>query len=271
MPHKILTIGGSDSLSGGGIQADLSTFSEYGFFGLSVITSIVTVTPTEFNIFPVDEHILITQLDSIATVDDLVAIKIGLLPNVSTVKLVANFIRLYPNIPIIVDPVMVFKENNAVNTKHMVEAICEYLLPLATIVTPNIAETEVIVGKTINTRENMIDAAKKIYQYGAKNIIIKGGKRLPGKKAVDILFNGKTVTVFKEDKILTSIPLNNGAGCTFSASLATCYIKSSGKIVESTKQAKKFVWQGIKHGVTIGKGYNVGNVWQGSSRRIDCE
>lgn len=128
MVKKLLTIAGSDSLSGGGIQADLATFNEFGYFGLSVITSIVTVTNDNFKIYPTDLKIIQAQLDSTLALDDIAAIKVGLLPTVDIIDLVAEYLKKV-DVPVIVDPVMVFKETDSTNTDFLVQEIKNQLLP----------------------------------------------------------------------------------------------------------------------------------------------
>ncbi|WP_220739336.1 bifunctional hydroxymethylpyrimidine kinase/phosphomethylpyrimidine kinase [Leuconostoc miyukkimchii] len=264
MPNKILTIAGSDSLAGGGIQSDLATFNEYGYFGLSVMTSIVTVKSRNFKLFPIATAIIEEQLQSVLAVDDIVAIKVGLLPTTDIITLVTQYLSNV-HVPIIIDPVMVFKETTHVDTKKLVTSVRRQLLPLATIVTPNIREAQIIANQTINTVDDMKHAAKSIFEFGAQNVLVKGGTSILGDQAVDVLFDGCSFQVFKQDKIQEKRLNHNGAGCTLSASIAT-NLGRSADVVSAIADAKDFVWQGIKNGVKLNDAFDDGNVWQGARR-----
>ena len=264
MPHKILTIAGSDTLAGGGLQADLATFSDYGYFGLSVTTSIVTVTPEAFQIFPMTTAVIAAQLESALALDDIVAIKVGLLPTPEIIRLVAQYLRTV-KVPVIVDPVMVFKETTQVETKDMVACLIEQLLPLATVVTPNLREAEILADQAIRTRDDMVRAAQKIVAQGAQAVLLKGGTLLAGDEAVDVLYAGQTATFLTQAKIPAAKMSHNGAGCTLSASLAA-NLGRSVEILAAAQDAKEFVWYGIKYGVDLNQTFDVGNVWQGARR-----
>ncbi|QEA59701.1 bifunctional hydroxymethylpyrimidine kinase/phosphomethylpyrimidine kinase [Leuconostoc koreense] len=263
MVKKLLTIAGSDSLSGGGIQADLATFNEFGYFGLSVITSIVTVTKDDFTIYPTDLKIIQAQLDSTLALADIAAIKVGLLPTVATIDLVVAYLKKV-DIPIIIDPVMVFKETDSTNTDFLVQEIKNQLLPLATIVTPNLYEAQLLSGLTIESVDDMKAAAKVIGSFGAQSVVVKSGARLAGNQTVDVLFHNNHYTIFEQEKIMSTIPMNNGAGCTFSSSIAANIVTSS--VTDAVADAKAFVLAGIENGVILNENFEVGNVWQAARR-----
>lgn len=264
MPHKILTIAGSDTLAGGGLQADLATFSNYNFFGLSVTTSIVTVTSDDFQIFPLDLAVIAAQLESALALDDIVAVKVGLLPTPDIVRLVAQYLRDV-NIPIIVDPVMVFKETTQVETKDIVACLIDQLVPLATVVTPNLREAEILTGQTITSRADMVQASQRLVALGAQNVLLKGGTLLAGDEAVDVLYDGTTATFLTQAKIPAAKMYHNGAGCTLSASLAA-NLGQRADVLAAAQDAKEFVWYGINYGVDLNHTFDVGNVWQGARR-----
>lgn len=264
MPHKILTIAGSDTLAGGGLQADLATFSEYGYFGLSVTTAIVTVTPNDFQIFPIAEAIVSAQLDSALALDDIVAIKVGFLPTPAIVRLVAEKLRQV-SVPIIVDPVMVFKETSDVDAQNIAVSLTTELLPLATIITPNLREAEILTGQKIITYAGMAEAARQLTTYGVRQVLLKGGALLAGDNAVDVLFDGTATNYLAQAMIPVTQMYHNGAGCTLSASLAANLGQSS-DVLTAARDAKDFVWQGIAHGVALNQNFDVGNVWQGARR-----
>jgi len=262
-PKIILTIAGSDILSGGGIQADLATFTEYGLFGLSVITSIVTVKADTFTITPIDLDLVAAQLASIQENYQLSAIKIGLVPSVEMIELVGAFVRrVGQNIPVVVDPVMVFKENGSVPIQELVEAIKSDLLPFATVTTPNLTETKMLSGRIEITNEvDLQSAAQTILTFGAKAVVAKGGTRLNQKTAIDVLVSKDVVKEFQAP--IVNAKFNNGAGCTFSSAIAS-QLALEQEIETAVQNAKDFVFQGIKHGVAISPEF--GNVWQGANR-----
>ena len=268
MPDKILTIAGSDSLSGGGIQADLATFSEYGYFGLAVTTAIVTVTTKDFQVFPIAPHIIAEQLNSVLALDDIRAIKIGFLPTVASIEIVAEHLQHIKNIPIIVDPVMAFKETQIVDTHFLAKALTEKILPFATILTPNLKEAEILSGHDISDVNDMRNAAKEIFQLGPTYVVIKGGSQILGNQAVDVLYDGHHFSLFKQDKIVRSQPYHSGAGCSLSASLAANLSQNNVTVNLALSDAKDFVWQGIKHGVKLNDQFDFGNVWQGARRSL---
>lgn len=264
MVNKVLTIAGSDSLSGGGIQADLATFEEYGVVGLSVITSIVTVQADSFQIFPIDINVIKAQLASVMSLNQIVAIKVGLLPTVDIINVVADCLETI-SIPIIIDPVMIFKESALKSGKsELAQAIHNRLLPLATVVTPNLNEAQLLTNSVIHNVDDMKQAARLLANEGAKNVVIKGGARLSGDLAVDVLFDGEEFTIFQNEKIKTPVPYNNGAGCTFSASIAANLVENDMR--DTVQDAKEFVLAAIKNGVVLNDKFNVGNVWQAARR-----
>lgn len=264
---KIVTIAGSDSLAGGGIQADLATFDEYNFQGLSVITSIVTVTQSDFLIHEIAPELVLEQMQSIFALDDIAAVKIGLLPTQTHMVMVADFLKSHvKGIPIIVDPVMVFKESDQANTTKMVQAMKTYLLPIATVLTPNLPETELLSGQKIMTVSDLTRAAEQLLQDGCQAVYAKGGTRLDGAQVKDVLVE-KTgvVSIFEQPKLTTHT--NNGAGCTLSAAIAS-NLGQTKSLTDAAKAAQAFVHAGIEHGVLLNQSFEIGNVWQGAQRAI---
>ncbi|WP_419153658.1 hydroxymethylpyrimidine/phosphomethylpyrimidine kinase [Weissella viridescens] len=264
---KIVTIAGSDSLAGGGIQADLATFDEYNFQGLSVITSIVTVTQSDFLIHEIASELVLEQMQSIFALDDIAAVKIGLLPTQTHMVMVADFLKSHvKGIPIIIDPVMVFKESDQANTTKMVQAMKTYLLPIATVLTPNLPETELLSGQKITTVSDLTRAAEHLLQDGCQAVYAKGGTRLDGAQVKDVLVE-KTgvVSIFEQPKLTTHT--NNGAGCTLSAAIAS-NLGQAKSLTDAAKAAQDFVHAGIEHGILLNQSFEIGNVWQGAQRAI---
>ena len=262
MPKKILTIAGSDSISGGGIQADLATFSEYGVFGFTAITSIVTILDDQFFIHETELSILREQLETIFAQKDIAAIKIGLLPNIPIIQLVSEFLAKNQDKYIVCDPVLVFKETKNVSTVHFAQELIDAIFPYADIITPNLDEARVLADmQFIHTLEDMHLAARNIVRKGAKSVIIKGGSRLHGEHACDYYFDGIVRQTFETQKLLVNT--NNGSGCTFSSAIAS-NLANGLSMIEAIKDAKDFVYQGIKYGLPIDD--SLGNVWQAARR-----
>lgn len=266
MTKRLVTIAGSDALAGGGIQADLATFTEYGYQGVSVLTSIVTVLGDDFNVYDVDSKIVSEQLESVFALGDIVGVKTGLIPNREQFELIASYLykNVYDKMPIVVDPVMVVKENDDWDITDIIALFKEYLLPLATVITPNLSEAELLVGYKITTQAEMEQAVMDLTNMGPKSVVIKGGARLAGEIAIDMVFDGDRTTVFKNTKLDTMF--NNGAGCTF-ASAITANLGLENSIVASVADAKDFVFTGIQNGIVLSDDDTLGNVWQ-SARRL---
>lgn len=265
MTKRLITIAGSDALAGGGIQADLATFTEYGYQGVSVLTSIVTVIEEEFNVYPVETSLVREQMDSVFALSDIAGVKTGLIPNAEQFEVIATYIRdnVLGHAPIIVDPVMVVKENDDWDISDIVSLFKTHLLPLATIITPNLAEAELLVGYAIKTEVDMRKAVRDLYEMGPKAVVIKGGARLSGDMAVDVVFDGRTTVMFENTKLDTIF--NNGAGCTF-ASAITANLGIESSIVDSISDSKEFVFAGIQNGIALNDDNHLGNVWQAARR-----
>ena len=214
---KVLTIAGSDTSGGAGIQADLKTFQERGVYGMNALTVIVTMDPRNrwaHKVFPVELNVIKEQIDTVINGIGVDALKTGMLPTAEIIEYVGSVLKDLKN-PIVIDPVMVCKVTSG-STENLfpenVTAMKKYLLPYATVVTPNLFEAAQLAGiEKINKIEEAKEAAKKIYDLGAKNVVIKGRKFFAGDKSVDILYNGKNFEFFevnvdgKEIKITKSI------------------------------------------------------------------
>lgn len=244
---KVLTLAGSDSSGGAGIQADLKTFQEHGVYGMNALTSIVTMDPEDWShtVHPIDVNIVEKQLDTILSVG-IDAMKTGMLGSVEIIELGARKLKEHQVENIVIDPVMVCKGEDEVLQPENTDAIRELLLPLSLIVTPNLFEAGQL-AKTgpIKTVEEMKEAAKIIHDLGAKNVIIKGGKSVSHKKAVDVFYDGNEFTLLESEKLDTNY--THGAGCTFAAAI-TANIALGKSVKEAVTSAKAFVTAAIKHG-----------------------
>lgn len=257
---QILTIGGSDTLAGGGIQADLKTFNQFHTFGLSALTSIATVSPQhEFNINTLTGAQLQQQLDAINYFSQLDAIKIGLIPSIEQLEVVVSFLKQQAHLPIIIDPVLIFKEGHQQLTQPYLTYLKKALLPLATVITPNLKEAALLANQSeINHKDQMLTAAKTIQELGVPNVIIKGGQRLKSNLAVDLILK-KTRHAWLTSPLIETIAID-GAGCTFSAAICAQLANPEISLATATKVAKDFVYQGILNGLTLNDG--LGNVTQ---------
>ncbi|MEC0370210.1 pyridoxine/pyridoxal/pyridoxamine kinase [Paenibacillus chibensis] len=262
---KTLTIAGSDSSGGAGIQADLKTFEEYGTYGFSALTTIVTMDPDNgwhHNVYPVEAALVAEQLKTVFAGGPVDAMKTGMLGSVEIVRVAEQAIKNNHQSNVVIDPVMVCKGEDEVLNPESAEAIRDLLLPLATVVTPNLFEAGVLSGLgKLTSIEDMKNAARKIHELGAKNVVVKGGKALDGEKAIDVFFDGSDFTVLESDKIEPAH--NHGAGCTFAAAI-TGGLANGLPVHEAVAKAKDFVSAAIRSGYQFNE--YVGPVFHGGYR-----
>lgn len=259
MVNKALTIAGSDSGGGAGIQADLKTFQELDVYGMSVITAVTAQNTTGVQgVYSVPLEGILEQLQSIA--EDLRpdAIKTGMLFNSDTIETVARFIEFYEMKHIVVDPVMIAKGGASLLQNEAVKALKEKLLPLATIVTPNIPEAEVLTGMKIETMDDRKQAAKSLHVMGAESVMIKGGHDQGSEEMIDLLFDGQQFHTFTSSRISTKN--THGTGCTFSAAI-TAQLAKGRSIVQAVQVAKDFIQAAIEEDLHIGSGHGPTNHW----------
>lgn len=259
MVNKALTIAGSDSGGGAGIQADLKTFQELDVYGMSVITAVTAQNTTGVQgVYSVPLEGIQEQLQSIA--EDLRpdAIKTGMLFNSDTIEAVARFIEIYEMEHIVVDPVMIAKGGASLLQNEAVKALKEKLLPLATIVTPNIPEAEVLTGIKIETMNDRKQAAKLLHEMGAEAVMIKGGHDPESEEMIDLLYDGEKFHTFTSNRISTKN--THGTGCTFSAAITAQLAKGS-SVVQAVQVAKDFIQAAIEDDLHIGSGHGPTNHW----------
>lgn len=247
---KVLTIAGSDSSGGAGIQADLKSFSAHGVFGMSVITA-VTAQNTQgvFAVQDIDIHVIEEQISAIFDDIEVDAVKIGMVSRIETIQAVAAGLMKYKPQNIVIDPVMISKSGYYLLQPDAVEAMVTKLLPLATIVTPNIPEAEEIAGMKITSLKEMEEAAAIIHALGPKYVLLKGGHR--AEDATDILFDGQEYHHLESRRIVTQN--THGTGCTLSAAIAA-NLANGYTAYEAVAQAKEYITIAIEHSFPIGKG-----------------
>ena len=264
---NVLTIAGSDSCGGAGIQADLKTFSAQGTYGMSVITA-VTVQNTQgvFGCQDIDPEMIKGQIDAIFTDIEVSAVKIGMVSRIETIHAIAEKLEQYQPRNIVLDPVMISKSGFDLMQPEAKDTLIRRLLPLAYLITPNLPEAEVITGRKIETLAEMEEAAKAIYAMGPKNVLIKGG-HLEG-EATDLLYDGKQLLTLQSERIHTKN--THGTGCTLSSCIAANLARGK-SVEEAVRIAKDYITIAIAHALDIGKGvgptnhfyelYNKAGLW----------
>jgi hydroxymethylpyrimidine/phosphomethylpyrimidine kinase len=245
-----LTIAGSDSSGGAGIQADLKTFAALGVYGLSVITAVTAQNTCEVSaIREMDEEIVTAQLQAIFTDIPVQGVKIGMLVSGQIIQVVANLLHIHGASNIVVDPVMIAKSGRLLLQPEALAILTEKLFPLATVVTPNLEEAAALTGIPVHDLAGMKAAAVAIKAMGPRYVVIKGG-HLPG-AACDLLYDGQDFWEFVEQRIPNSH--THGTGCTFSSAIAASLAKGMA-MPNAVGAAKKYVSMAISHGFPLGKG-----------------
>lgn len=254
-PYKVLTIAGSDSGGGAGIQADLKTITVLGGFGMSVITALTAQnTLGVHGIHDVPPEFVAAQFDAVATDIGIDAAKTGMLATPEVIRVVAEKIRQYGIVRLVVDPVMVAKGGTSLIREEAKRTLVEALIPLALVLTPNIPEAEALSGVRIETLADMRTAARIIRGMGARNVVVKGG-HLAG-DAVDLLYDGENFREFSALRIATKD--THGTGCTYSSAIATSL--AFGKdVAGAVADAKRYITEAVRHAWRIGGGHGPTN------------
>ncbi|MSP79280.1 MAG: bifunctional hydroxymethylpyrimidine kinase/phosphomethylpyrimidine kinase [Dehalococcoidia bacterium] len=247
-----MTIAGSDSGGGAGIQADLKTFAALGVYGTSIITAITAQnTQIVAAIHEVPLEIIAAQIDTVIADIGIDVLKTGMLSSTAIIELVAERIGKYALDRIVVDPVMVAKGGDRLLQESAVEALQTMLIPLATIVTPNAPEAEALTGRKVASVADARQAAKTIVEeLGAKCAVVKGG-HLDG-PAIDVFYDGREFHEFRAKRIQTTS--THGTGCTFASAVAA-YLAHGYEPVEAVARAKRYVTQAILKAYPIGQGH----------------
>jgi len=265
MMQKVLTIAGSDTSGGAGIQADLKTFQELNVYGMTALTTIVTMSPENWQhqVFPIDLDVLESQLKTAFSVG-IDALKTGMLGSVDVIELAASYIDKHDMKRVVIDPVMVCKGENEVLHPETADALREVLVKHALVVTPNLFEaSQLAQSAPIKTLDDMKEAAAAIYEKGTKYVLIKGGKQLEHEKAVDLLFDGKNYHLFEAEKVDTMF--NHGAGCTYAAAI-TAELAKGRTVEDAVGLAKQFISKAVRHGFRLND--FVGPVMHAAHRRF---
>lgn len=255
---RALTIAGSDSGGGAGIQADLKTFAALGVYGLSALTAI-TVQNTQ-SVRAVQElpaELVEAQIDAVLEDIGADAAKTGMLSSPLIIEAVARCITRW-KVRLVVDPVMVAKSGDPLLQPQAIQTLSRVLLPLAEVITPNLFEAEVLTGQRIETLDDMRAAAQAIHALGPHHVVVKGGHRAAD--PVDVYFDGKRFVELRADRIQTKH--THGTGCTFSAAI-TAFMARNLPIDAAVASAKNYITEAIRHAPGLGSGHGpVGHFWQ---------
>lgn len=251
MMKHILSIAGTDPSGGAGAMADCKTFCAHGCYAMNVITAVVAQnTQGVKDYMDVPPALIRSQLQCVfddITVD---AVKIGMVSAIDTIHVIADVLHQYKPSIVVIDPVMVATSGHRLLAPEAEQTLQDVLLPLATIVTPNIPEAEVLTGKEIKTLADMEDAAKQIAAMGPKAVLVKGGHRI--EDATDILYDGTRFHYFPGKRVESTS--NHGTGCSLSSAIAADLGKGM-TLAEAVGEAKQYVFDGIAHAEEIGKGH----------------
>lgn len=253
---RVLTIAGSDSGGGAGIQADLKVFAARGVFGTSALTAITAQNTTGVQgVFELPADFVSQQIDSVMSDIGADAWKTGMLSNAQIIRAVANRARHHGVQRLVVDPVMVAAGGHPLLRPEARDALKQALLPLAYVVTPNHHEAQVLTGLEVRTLDDMRQAAKAIHHMGARHVVVKGGHLPHTADAVDVLYDGQVFTEFSAPRVNT--PNTHGTGCTFASAIAAELAKGYGAR-EAVQRAKAYLTAALKAAINLHIGHGHG-------------
>ncbi len=265
---RALTIAGSDSGGGAGIQADLKTFSALGVFGMSAVTALTAQNTREVTgIFPVAPEFIGAQIDAVMADIGTDAVKIGMLHSPQVIEAVADRLEQWHCPNVVLDPVMVSKSGDKLLRDDAVAALKERLLPLATVITPNLPEASVLLGREIDTLEKMAAAARDLAALGAGNVLVKGGHLSAG-QSVDLLYEPGSGMIREYPAVRVDTPNSHGTGCTLSSAIAAGLARGL-DLRSAVDQAKDYITDALKAGAVYQTGSGHGPVhhfyaiWEG--------
>ena len=260
---RALTIAGSDSGGGAGIQADLKTFAALGVYGASAITAITaqnTVGVRAIHEVPVD--VISAQIDAVLEDIGADAAKTGMLSSVAIIEVVADRLRHHAVRNLVVDPVMVAKSGDRLLREDAVSVLRSVLLPLAAVVTPNAPEASVLSGVEVVDAPSAREAARRIADLGPRMVIVKGG-HLEGDRSEDLVWDGERFDVLSGRRIATRH--THGTGCTFSAAIAASLARGAAPL-EAARDARAYLQGAIEHAEPLGAGHGpVNHLWRQSN------
>ena len=250
MIKKVLTIAGSDSSGGAGIQADIKTITAHKMYAMSAITALTAQNTTGvFDILEATPEFVAKELDAIFSDIEPDAVKIGMVSSVEIIEIIAEKLKQYNARHIVVDPVMVSTSGHSLINDGAKDALIKKLMPMAEVITPNIPEAEVLCGFDIKNEEDMIKAAKVIFAKLGVAVLLKGGHLV--NDAIDLLYTDETIEWFRAERI--NNPNTHGTGCTLSSAIA-CNLADEKTLSESIKNAKMYLGGALSAMLNLGKG-----------------
>lgn len=248
-PPVTLSIAGSDCSAGAGLQADLKTFQHFRTYGLTVVTCVVAETPATLrSVHAIPPAIVQDQLSLMLEAYPVAAIKTGMLFSKPHVVAVAEILGQHPDIPLVVDPVMVSSTGDSLLQEDAVDAYRDRLLPLASVMTPNLDEAAVLLGRPIPDEGEMEDAARELEKRHGTAVLLKGG-HLDGPECADLLVESGSATWFRAPRIVTSA--SHGTGCTLSAAV-TSRLAHGDPLPGAVARAKDYLGETLRHSLTLG-------------------
>ncbi|MEG9295355.1 bifunctional hydroxymethylpyrimidine kinase/phosphomethylpyrimidine kinase [Mangrovibacillus sp. Mu-81] len=261
--NKALTIAGSDSGGGAGIQADLKTFQELGAYGMSAITAVTAQnTLGVHGVYPVSIEGIVKQIDAIGEDLGTDALKTGMLFSSDVIEAVSERIHHYGWLNVVVDPVMIAKGGAKLLQDEAVRAMKEKLIPLTAVITPNIPEAEVLTDMKIESMDDRRESSRILVEMGAKSVVIKGGHADDG-EVIDLFYDGASFEELISPRIDT--PHTHGTGCTFSAAI-TAQLANGLSMKAAVVTAKEFIRAAIEDELGIGGGHGPTNHWAYNKR-----
>jgi hydroxymethylpyrimidine/phosphomethylpyrimidine kinase len=250
-PAVALTIAGSDSGGGAGIQADLKTFAALGVHGVSAVTAITAQNTVDVtDILELPTSLIRAQIDAVATDIGVDAAKTGMLSSTEIIEAVAKAVQLYGIQLLVVDPVMVAKGGARLLRDDAIGALRSRLLPLAAVLTPNIPEAEVLLGRSIASLDDRRDAARDLLELGPRAVVVKGGHAEGD--AVDVYWDGAELVELSAKRIDTTN--THGSGCVFSAAI-TARLAMGRTPIDAVRDAKQFITNAIEFSLDLGHGH----------------
>ncbi|MEM7537696.1 MAG: bifunctional hydroxymethylpyrimidine kinase/phosphomethylpyrimidine kinase [Chloroflexota bacterium] len=257
--NRALTIAGSDSGGGAGIQADLKTFSALGCYGMSVLTALTaqnTVAVTD--IHPVPPPFIAAQIDAVLTDIGVDAVKIGMLHSPDVIETVTERLLHHQVHNIVVDPVMIAKSGDKLLQDSAVDALKQVLIPQATVITPNLPEASVLLGRPIEQESEMADACRALAELGPESVLLKGG-HLAGTQSDDLLYLAATDELIRFASVRIESKNLHGTGCTLSSAIAA-HLAKGHAIDEAVRKAKAYITAAISAGAAYQIGHGHGPV-----------
>jgi hydroxymethylpyrimidine/phosphomethylpyrimidine kinase len=251
VPVRVLTIAGSDSGGGAGIQADLKTFLAHGVHGMSAVTAVTVQNSVGVQgVYELEPRAVFEQIESVVTDIGVDAVKTGMLASAAIVETVADAAERFALDCLVVDPVAVSRHGDPLLRPDTVEVIKDRLLPMATVATPNLGEVRLLTGVEVVDRAGMESAARAMHVFGSAWVLIKGG-HLPGDQAVDLLWDGSEATWLEAPRVAT--PHTHGTGCTLASAIAA-NLASGLAVPAAARAAKRYLSGALAGSFPLGKG-----------------